>query len=189
MINILPQSEKKKILLEYRLRLGVTVVFAIAGLVLANIALLAPSYLLVVTKYNIASEHLTGLVQAQGGSEKETEVYRKTSELNKKVSLYKGAGHENSQTPLPAILRVIEIKRPEIKINSIVYDKNSVRERIVVSGKAVDRDSLALFLETLKREPSFTKVDLPVGSYVKSVDIEFSLAVERSLKTTTTKSI
>lgn len=186
MVNILSQVEKKKVLLEYRLRLGVTVVFVLAFLVLANIVLLAPSYILVLTKYNFITEHVTKLEKAQGGAGQEKEINDKVKELNKKVDLFNGFGKANTEPPLTTILGIIQTKDPDIKINSFLYDKTNDRERIVVSGRADTREGLATFLETIKKDPKYTKVDLPIGSYVKSTNIDFSIAIERSLKATST---
>ena len=47
MINLLPFQEKKKMIFEYRLRLGVTIMFATATLAGVSLALLVPSYVLV----------------------------------------------------------------------------------------------------------------------------------------------
>lgn len=189
MVNILSRTEKKKILIEYRFRLGVTAVLAIAGLVFANIILLTPSYYILKTKYNFVSNQVAMLERAHGGIDQEKEINNRTRELNKKISFIGAVGNENTQAPLPTILKIIDVKGTAIKITSIFYEKNGDRERVVVSGNAENRDSLALFLETLKKEPSFTKVELPIESYVKSTDINFSLTVESSLKTINPKKI
>jgi len=75
------------------------------------------------------------------------------------------------------------MKDPGVKVQSILYSINPERERLVLSGRADNRDSLALFAETLKKDPSFSKVELPIGSYVKSSNIDFSLVLERAIKT------
>lgn len=187
MVNILSQVEKKKVLLEYHLRLGVTVVFVLAFLVLVNIVLLAPSYILVVNpKYNFITEHVIGLEKAQGGAGREKEINDKVKELNKKVDLFNGLGKANTEPPLATILGIIQTKNSDIRINSFLYDKTNERERIVVSGRADTREGLATLLETIKKDPKYTKVDLPIGSYVKSTNIDFSIAIERSLNATST---
>lgn len=187
MLNILPYEEKKKNLTEYRLRFSVVAVFAVAALVLASLVLLVPSYMLAVSKYNFVADELARLEQKQSDAGQEKEVDTQIKEVNKKISLFLGDEKSTRSTPSEVILGILTVKGPAVKVRSISYDVNLERERLVLSGKADDRDSLALFVETLKKDPSFSNVDLPIGSYVKSVNIDFSLVVERTIKTPTPK--
>lgn len=187
MLNILPSEEKKKILTEYRMRLAIVGVFAVAALVLASLILLVPSYMLAVSKYNFVAGELARLEQKQSGAGQEKEVSTQIKEINKKISLFLGNEKMVKQTPSEVVLGVIAAKEPAVKVQSILYDIKPDLERIVLAGKANDRDSLARFIETLKKDPSFSKVDLPIGSYVKSTNIDFTLVLERTVKVTPLK--
>lgn len=181
MLNILPLEEKKKILTEYRLRLGVIVVFAVAVLVGASMVLLVPSYLLAVAKHNLVAGDLARLEGAQSGVDTEGEVNAKIKEVNKKINVFLA----EEKTPVRAVPtetigKVLALKGPSIRIQSLLYDVSTGRLRVVVTGRADDRDSLARFVEILKKEPAFSKVDLPIGSYVKSTDIDFSIVLEEA---------
>jgi len=182
MLNILPIEEKKKVLTEYRLRLGVVAVFAVAALILASLILLIPSYMLAVSKYNFVADELARLEKKQSGAGQEKEVSTQIKEINKKISLFLGNEKAISRAPSEVILGIILIKEPAVKVTSILYDIKPDLERLVLSGKANDRDSLARFIETLKKDPSFSKVDLPIGSYVKSTNIDFTLVLEHAVK-------
>lgn len=182
MLNILPYEEKKKVITEYRMRLAIVGVFAVAALVLASLVLLIPSYMLAVSKHNFVADELARLEQKQGGASQEKEVDAQIKEVNKKINLFLGDKTAAPSTPSSVVIGIIAVRSPEVKIQSIMYDIKPDHERIVLSGKANDRDSLALFAETLKKDPSFSKVELPIGSYVKSTNIEFSLVLERTLK-------
>lgn len=182
MLNILPHEENKKILTEYRLRLAVVAVFAVAALTLASLILLVPSYMLAVSKYNFVAGELARLEQKQGGAGQEKEITAQIREINKKINLFMGDEKTARQTPSEVILGIIADKDPAVKIQSVLYDIKPDLERLVLSGRADDRDSLARFLETLKKDPSFSKVELPIGSYVKSTNIDFSLVLERTIK-------
>lgn len=184
MLNIIPPEEKKKILIEYRLRLAVVAVFAAAALVLASLVLLIPSYLLAVSKYNFVTDELARLEQKQSEAGQEKEISAQIKEVNKKIDLFLGDEKAVRHTPSEVVLDVMAIKDPAIKVQSILYNINTDRERLILSGKAGDRDSLARFVETLKKDPSFNKVDLPIGSYVKSSNIDFSLVLERTIQAT-----
>lgn len=187
MLNILPHEEKKKVLTEYRMRLAIVAVFAVAALVLASLILLVPSYMLAVSKYNFVADELARLEQKQSGPGQEKEVSAQIKEVNKKISLFMGDEKVVPRAPSEVILGIMAAKEPAVKVQSILYDIKPDLERIVLSGKANDRDSLARFVETLKKDPSFSKVDLPIGSYVKSTNIDFTLVLERTIKVTPPK--
>ncbi|OHA84579.1 MAG: hypothetical protein A2481_03680 [Candidatus Yonathbacteria bacterium RIFOXYC2_FULL_47_9] len=187
MLNILPHEENKKILTEYRLRLAAVAVFAVAALILASLILLVPSYMLAVSKHNFVAEELARLEQKQSEVAQEKEVSTQIRAVNKKISIFLAGPKEIQLTPSEVVLGIIAVKDPAVKIQSILYDINPDRERLVLAGRADDRDSLARFLETLKKDTTFSKVDLPIGSYVKSTNIDFSLVLERTVGTTPPK--
>ena len=198
MLNIFPTEEKKKVLAEYRLRLGVVAVFALAALVLSSLALLVPSYLIAVSKYKGTSVELSSLELKQGRAGQEKEVGTQIREENKKIDIFLkglkpdlqvrptaegGLGDTGGRLiPPQTILNIINIKSDAIKIQGFTYDASAGSERLVVTGVASDRDGLAHFVETLKKDPIFTKVELPISSYVKSSNIDFSIVVERAGK-------
>lgn len=187
MLNIFPTEEKKKILVEYRLRLGVVSVFALGALVFSSLVLLAPSYLLAVTKYNSISDELTALESKQGRGGQEKEVGVQIREENKKIDLFLKGDTSGKLVPSQVISNIIGIKGVAIKIQGFTYDASAGQERLVITGIAADRDGLARFVETLKKDPTYTKVELPISSYVKSSNIGFSIVVERATKGTAVK--
>lgn len=179
MLNILAIEEKKKILTEYRLRLAVVSVFAVGSLVLASLVLLAPSYLLAVSKHNSTQNELVVLEEkySQGGHEKEVSV--QIRDLNNKILILLGDSTNTRLSPPQIILNIIKTKGDAIKIQGFTYDTIADQERIILVGTARDRDSLAAFIETLKNDQAYTNVTLPISSYVKSTNIEFSIVLER----------
>ncbi len=181
MQNLLPPSEKKKVIMEYRLRLAVVPIFSISILMVANLALLAPSYLLAVSKSTFMLVELSKLEEKEVNRIQERDVYAKIKEINKNIGLFLKAGNSNKSVPSELVIKIISIKNLGIKITGFSYDATLDRERIVLSGRADDRESLAKFLEDLKKDKTFTKVELPISSFVKSLNIEFSLVLEKSL--------
>lgn len=198
MLNILPTEEKKKILVEYRLRLGVVSVFALGALVFSSLILLAPSYMLAVVKHNSISEELSALELKQSNAGQEKEVGVQIRDENKKIDLFLkglkpdlqvrptadgGLGDTGGRlSPPQAIMSILGIKGDAVKIQGFTYDASALQERFVVTGVAADREGLAHFVEILKKDPTFTKVELPISSYVKSSNIDFSIVVERATK-------
>lgn len=178
MINLLPLEEKKKTRAEYRLRLGALVALAVALLLLASLILLFPVYLLTLSKYQFASDKFVKLESEQGRTEQEKELNTQINEVNKKTNLF--LKEYNKQAVFSEIVtKIIETKGNTIRIQNIFYETSPGRERLVISGRADDRDLLALFIENLKKDPFFTTVDIPISSYIKSTDIDFSVILER----------
>ena len=193
MLNILPLEEKKKNLKEYYLRLGVVSLVVAISLVLANLALLTPAYFNALAK---EAEAEARIANATGKSVEETakeeQVVNATiTDLNKKVNLFLGTSTSTSTAtrfvPSEVFESILKNKTSSIKIYSISYDATLDREQLVVTGRSLDRDSLAQFIESLKKSGLFTAVDLPIQSYVKSTNIEFSVTLTRALKTSAKK--
>lgn len=180
MLNILPIQEKKKIITEYRLRLGVVSVFALVILILASLVLLTPSYLLAVSKYNSVSAALALRESKQDSSGQEKDIDTQVRDINKKINLFLSEPLGDRLSPPDAFLKIISMKSPAIKILGFFYDSTGRQERIVVTGVAADRDGLAQLAETLKKDKTFASVELPVSSYVKSNNIDFSIVLTRA---------
>lgn len=182
MLNILSTTEKKKVLLEYRLRLAVVAVFSTAVVALASLILLTPSFLLAVTKYNTAEKQLAVLEEKYGGTAKEKDLGAQIRDINSKILLLTSGGATERLSPPQAVLNILKLKGSAIKIQGLTYDATATQERVVLVGVARDRDALAAFVETLKKDSTFTTITLPISSYVKSTNIDFSLVAERKPK-------
>ncbi|MDD5152586.1 MAG: hypothetical protein PHS95_01110 [Candidatus Pacebacteria bacterium] len=178
MLNILPTEEKKKVISEYHLRLGIVLVCAITALVIASLILLIPSYILATSKYHLVADNFAKLESMQNNIDEQKGIDAKITEVNKKISMLLNTDSYTSATVSSVILKIIAEKGSAVKIKSILYDKNSDRERYVVSGTADTRDGMASFVESLKKDLFFTRVDIPIGSYVKSANIDFGVVLE-----------
>jgi len=181
MINILPIEEKKKHIIEYRLRLGVVSVFAVAALVVSSLVLLIPSYFLTVIKYNDANQELTTLKERSRIDEKRKNVSSQIDAINNKISILLTKGRGEQSAPSQVISGILLSKDSAIKISGITYDATAKQDRIVLSGTAINRDSLAKFVSELKNNPEFIGVELPISSYVKISNIDFSIVVTRAI--------
>ncbi len=183
MLNILPTEEKKKILVEYRLRLAIVSFFAIGAIAAASLVLLAPAYILAVTKNNTVEEQLAVLEKKYGGAGQEKELSAQIREINNKILLLLSGDATDRLVPSQAVAKILSLKGSSIKIIAFTYETMANQERVVLTGTASDRDSLASFVETLKKDPTFTSATMPISSYVKSENIDFSIVIERKSKT------
>lgn len=191
MLNILPTEEKKKNLKEYHLRLGVVSFVMATSLVLVNLALLTPAYFNALAKEAEAKARIVNFTgkSIEESAKEEQEINTTVADLNKKLNLFLGSSTSTSPRFVPSEVfeAILEHKAASIKIYSISYDATLDREQLVVVGKSLDRDSLAQFVDALKKSGLFTAVDLPIQSYVKSTNIEFSVTLTRALKASAKK--
>jgi len=182
MLNILPTTEKKKILLEYRLRLAVVFTLALGFIVIASLVLLFPAYLLAVSKFKASENQVVALEKKYGSSAQEKEISAQIREINNKIILLSSGDTSKRLSPTEAITNILNLKGELIKIYTFAYESTASKERIVLTGVARDRDSLANFFETLKKSPTFTSVTMPISSYVRSENIDFSVVLERDTR-------
>lgn len=178
MINIFDITEKKKILTEYHIRLGVVSIGAVGALILASLILLIPSYIFAVNKYNNAERDIAIYEQKYGNDQKEKDLGAQIRNANTKTLLLATDDATTQVQPSQTISDILKIKGNLIKISSITYDINTTQQRIVLVGVALTRDGLAGFVDALKKLPNFTSAQLPISSYVKSTNIDFSIVLE-----------
>lgn len=182
MLNLLSTTEKKKVLVEYRLRLAVIAIFAVGALIFSSLVLLTPSYLLAVSKNNDANNILVALEEKESRVGKEKDVNLQILAVNKNIDLFLKVGTTTVLVPPVAIMKILGIRGSAIKITGFTYDAWADQERIVINGIALDRERLSQFVETLKKDPAFTSIELPISSYVKSANIDFSVVITRKTK-------
>src|SRR3989344_3290884 len=155
MLNILPIEEKKNVITEYRLRLSVVSFFAIGALSVASAVLFAPAYILAVSKHNSSEEQFAVLEKKYGGAEQEKELGAQIREINTKILLLLSGDTTARLTPSQAVANILGLKGNEIKIVAFTYEAMASQERIVLTGTASNRDSLANFVEILKKDPTY----------------------------------
>ncbi|MGB2580355.1 MAG: hypothetical protein WBC83_01555 [Minisyncoccia bacterium] len=184
MINIFATKEKKKILNKYRIRLTIVSLIVADILITSNLILFMSPYLLSISKYNNLKKELATLEEVYGGGVKEKDVDSQVIDINNKISVLLKASAKTQLSPYQVISDIINNKSRRIKIYGVTYDSVVNQERVVITGEALERDSLSGFFEELKKDTRFTDVTLPISSYVKSENIEFSVVLERNTKPT-----
>lgn len=180
MINLLSLQEKKKHLTEYRFRLGVVAMFAAVSLTGSSLILLAPSYVLALYKANFTADEVVRLESKVKRDTQEKEIDAQIKDINRKIDIYLKLGKSGRLKVSDVVSRIVAVRQDTIKISSIMYD-SALGERVVLVGVARDRESLASFVDALHKEGTFSSINLPISSYVKSKDIDFSVVLDRSV--------
>ncbi len=176
MLNLLPLSEKKKIQKEYKVRLCIVVSFLFAALVAIAVVLLAPSFILSSFKYSSATKQLAMEKKKISDSIEGIDPIKVAKDVNAELKVLEKKG---SLMPFSYdVFTVIVGYKPDgIKIKSMFYDRRQKDGNISIAGVSKDRKTLLSFLKSLEGEEIFTKVELPISSFVEGEDIEFSIRI------------
>lgn len=175
MRNLLPAAYRKKVTIEYRLRVAVVVFSLILIIAVVGIALLTPSYFLSRSKRDSASEQKAFIERSIEFRESEisAELLRKTRD---RLVLLADDGNRMSFTEI--IEKLIRDKGIGVAISGISHVRLGGTGTLTITGEALQRDSLLAFKKALDREASFSSVSLPISDLAKSRDIEFTLTLK-----------
>lgn len=174
MINLTPDSQKEKILKEYRERLfTLTVLFVVLSTVIATVSLL-PSYFISKTKYTALKER-ADILNGQGRKADVSKVTLIIQDLNEKLLLLRT---EKKNIEVGTLISdVVENVVPGVKIFNIAYEKRGETAKLDIAGMADKRESLTSFVDKLKKEKLFSEVYSPVSNLVKETNISFNIAI------------
>lgn len=175
MFNLLPEQEKKQIIEEYKARRAIITLVFIFAIGLIGVISIFPAYVL----SSVKSQDVIRNIQSIRNSsifQQETELSSKLSEANLKLLALKPPKTQGSVVSL--FSSIIEHKSASIRIDGFMYavpaDGNA---KITVHGIAQGRQDLSAFVAELKKDPFFSKVDLPVSSFTKDQNADFSLEI------------
>lgn len=172
MFTFLPPGYRQGVAREYRARLarislGLGLIAVLIGAILA-----IPSYAILGSQKDALALEKSAL---RASTEEDKAFAAETAALKEKIRAIDSAG---DQTRITTVLdRVLSRRSYGVALNSIVLARDSDRS-IVLSGVALTRDNLVAFSKSLSGEPSFLKVDLPIGSLAKNKDVPFTIVIE-----------
>ena len=173
MVNLLSNTEQKKIRTLYRARLGATLLFLSAVILFAGGILLVPSYFLAHTVADAAAKDLQ--------TSKESAASRAASGVEEKVAILSERAillKEFERTPTATLLLShIETDKPgEVGVNAISVDFSLPQGgQVTVSGKAKTREALIQFGKNLQEDRAFQGAAVPVSDLASGSNIDFSI--------------
>lgn len=176
MFNLLPQQDQRDLVSEYRLRFAVITLLLFCALGIIALAALAPSFVAsyqkeILTKSNI--EILKSDV-IERSKDKLADTLAFTA---KEIKVLEQA--EPDVYYYEIIANVIQSKTDAIKIIGVHAARGEGGSRnIVVSGQAIDRDSLLEFKRILEGEKMFGSVLVPPSNFAPAADINFSIFIK-----------
>jgi len=173
MLHLLNNSQKNKVLKEYRMRLFVVVCIFIIFVSLAGVALLIPSYLTAVGKINLIkndNQLKVDSIKAIKDKNFEDKIKKVNDSLNAlKVSI-------NIISPREAYDKILNSTPAGVSVVRYTYnlvDDNTAS--ISISGTSQNRDMLAEFQNRLKLNPEFKGITVPLSDFAKKKDLDFTL--------------
>lgn len=183
MANLLPVQEKLQIKKIYRLHLVVVALVFSFLLIEAGVLMLTPSLFLSLVREKEARERLS-VVEKVITVEERKNLRDEIVGVNSKIKVLLG---EENETALVSsvIARAIEKKNNTIRFDAFFYDgtvEDPLKRKFTISGISKDRQTLLSFVNTLREDPLFQEVELPVSNFVKNTEIPFfiSLTVQKN---------
>jgi hypothetical protein len=176
MTNVLPQSYKRKIKKEFRLRFFIVILSLLNILVMIAGVLLIPSFVM------SRSVHatLTGILASAPHESQEKTVSSVSAEvkaISNKLSYV--SKNFNNSVRITRTLEVLDgVKTSGVTISSLHI--NTKDKTITVSGDADTRSNLIQFVDGLKAESYFSNINLPVSNLVEQTNLKFNLTFNLS---------
>lgn len=175
MFNLLPESEKKRILKEYRLRKTTIILSFLFATGLISFIFLIPSYMLSSSRDKEVSNRIDAVRRSTIVGEA-NEINASLVDTNLKIQSLKI--EENEVLIKDLFDRVLSKKTDSIRIVDIQFRKKQTDgNEIELSGIARDRESLSAFIKSLEEEDLFLNVDIPVSSFAKETNANFSVNI------------
>lgn len=175
MFNLLPESIKKQITDEYKLRRILVILFALVVLEVISLVFVFPSW--VVSDYKEKSS---------SAKAKQMESSTINSDINSIKSQIKTINSEmlllDRFLEYPKVKKYLDVvlnkKTNSILINKFSYASLSTSTAIInIQGVSSTREALVSFKQNLTDSKTFKTVDLPVSNFTKDKNINFNLTM------------
>ena len=174
MFNLLTDSLKEKIKLEYNLRRLIVAFIFILFIQSAFLVFFFPSWLTSLYKEN-------SLISKTGG-ESPTSFSNAGPTVSNIVSMNSKLGLINTILAYPEVTPfldgIISNKTSAIKIIEFVYTSDGKTTGVIsLQGISTTRESLVSFVKSLEKSGLFKSVDLPISNFAKNKNIDFSISI------------
>ncbi len=176
MINLIPPASKKKLHIEYWIRV-ISVWFTLwSGVLILGAMVLLPVYVLIGSQVSVYEESSAVASEKVAGYENVSVDLIKASE-QARVAL------DVIETPLFSdyITLFDGLHDSDVQINTIsVNRKSNTINPVVLTGMADNRHALASFRDRLLADSLVKLVDLPISNLASDKDIKFTITVTLS---------
>ena len=175
LINVLPESEKKKNKRNYLIRFASMFlsILAMAGVV--SILLLFPAYFFSQEKEKIAENRLESFNLANPLL-KTDNLDEVITNINNSLTLL--SSNKSTNISEKIMNNIISTKPEGVSFSQILYSKRSDGILVLeVHGNALNRTVLRNLKEIFESNTNFSEVDLPVSNFIESTNINFKVSM------------
>lgn len=176
MLHLLTEEHKKKVSKEYARRVWIVVSVIITALLFVSFAFLYPTYRMSHGRYAEILDQKKDIDTKIAVRQNDTSVDSVAS-ISTSISALRM--FNNEQDPATLITTLLAQKPKGVAIVRISYQSSPKAgvTRIELSGKSDTREHLVLFSQQVKNSKLFINVDVPLSSFAREKDIDFSMRV------------
>lgn len=175
MINLLHQSEKKKLKNEFRMRVAVVIAAALCMIELWSGIVFALIYQIVYTNTKrVATALEQKRMHAPSGGE---DLQRELAAITNDIKLLDHTDGARGMLPSELLEALVGKKPAGIRFTSFAYGKPQGDPALQVSGVADSRDDLIYFQRLLKEDKRFKEVRYEQSFITKKADIDFRMTI------------
>lgn len=176
MVNLLPDTTKKKFIREYYLSLASAALFIVAAIMASGALLTVPSYLLARSEAESAGRYVSSLEETLNLQEK-TGAAGLMATLAEQTDIL--VAYDRSKLTAELIQEIERSLSSGVRISHIEIRRVGTETgEIRVSGNARSRIDLLAFVDALKTISAFRGVSVPVSQLAKETNIDFSFSFE-----------
>ncbi len=180
MINLIPKEEKKKMVIDFYLRLTIFFIVMFDFCIIVAFISILPSYFITSMKYSLISTKLENQ-KLEPLPILGQESLASIKDMDTKLTLVEKFEVNKFLLSTKVINAILLNKMSDIKITQILYENNGTKGRTInLTGIAPSREVLLLFRQALEDSPNFKNVVLPISNFVKGSNIDFYLSLNPS---------
>ena len=175
MLHLLTEEHRQKVVHEYKMRIAIVCIFGLLFVTLIGAVFILPTFFLAHEKYSelLVKKQMLDVQLASNEETKSSEVIKSTTSSLDVLKIF-----SQNQNFSESLMSVIGKVPQGIKIqNSIVTSSDKETLVIDIAGKADTRKNLVIFEQQLKNIPNMQEVIIPLSSFAKEKNIDFSIKI------------
>lgn len=175
-INVLPEDEKKSIRSEYLTRLMTVFLNLCIYVGILAVLLLIPSYLLSVSKEDMAEKELQEF-NLSNPEVTTVNIDNSIKEINSKLSFLTKMDL-NPEITNKVFGWILENKPKGINFSQMLYNRRTDGALVLeIHGVAQDRVTLRDFKTILDSNPNYKEVNLPISNFLEKTNLSFTISI------------
>jgi hypothetical protein len=176
MTNLLPDEYKKIINTEYKRRLFTVFLWILVAIITITIVTVLPLGIKIYFEEKQVGSELQ-LLKSKPAVLDYSSLEKDIKDTKKDLDMLKNEVPKRLYVA-NMIEDVLAVKPSGIRFDSIVWFREDKYFRFMIGGRGDNREVLRQFVNNLKSNPLFVTVDLPVSSFAKPEDVDFTITIK-----------